>query len=265
MNIHKFYSISLKRQPYRRAAQIGALEVMGYPLDDLQFVDAYDFHDYDNEEFIDIAIEKGYLIYEKVKDFPEDSDFRRYDGCILLSDLLALEKIVEDDKPSIVLEDDAYFKVKYERLCLHLESLWNALPEPPEIVMLSFNPDISIHADCQTVPGTAGYFVGGAMANGFVATVFTPTGAARILDYHRHPDNQIHSMECCLQLPFGKHPNLYSVSKPDIFIGVSSLQGGSVQGMYEATSAGRTDAYLGFGRTLETNAARLRKYGLAKG
>jgi len=259
------YSISLDRQPYRRAAQIGALEVMGYPVDTkLEFLSAYDYHAYKNEEFIDIAIEKGYRIYEKVRDFPEDSDFKRYDGCILLSHLLGLERIVEDDKVGLVLEDDAYFKVRHEELALYLKNLWNVVPkdDEPEIVMLSCNPDLSIHPQREVVPGTAGYFVKGALANGFVATVFSPTGAARVLDYHKKPENQIHSMECCLQIPFGDL--VYSVSQPQRFVAVSCLQGGSVQAFYEATSGDRTDAYLGFARTLELNAAKLRKFKLAR-
>ena len=262
----KIFSTSLERQPYRRAAQIGAFDVMGYDVDKLlEFVPGYDFHDYANEEFIDIALDKGYLIYEKVKDFPEDSDFRRYDGCILLSQLVALEKIVELNKVSILVEDDAVFKISYEELKGKLQLLYRLLHEPPEIVMLRYYGE---SADCRkrpVVPGTDGFFVKGAIANNALANVFSPVGAARILDYHRQPENQIYSLECCLQIPFGDVEGMYSVSAPYDVTSVSPLQGGSVQSLYEVTSAGRTDKYLGFGNSLETNAARLRKFGLAKG
>ena len=243
----KIFSTSLERQPYRRAAQIGAFDVMGYDIERLlEFVQGYDFNTFANEEFIDIAIGKGYLIYEQVKTFPEDSDFRRYDGCILLSQLVALEKIVEFGKVAMLVEDDAVLKIPYEELQGKLELLTRLLHEPPEIVMLRYYGESPDCVARSVVPGTDGFFVQGAVANNAVANVFSPLGAARILDYHRQPGNQIYSLECCLQIPFGDADGMYSVSKPYDVVSTSSLQGGSVHAMYAATSAGRIEKYLGF-------------------
>lgn len=178
----KIISLNLKRQTFRKLAQIGALEVMGYPIENLDYEPAIDCR-MDFEKFVKHAA-RVFDFFKKLSgiDAPDTASIIAYGY------LKMIRKVIEKNKPMLLMEDDTFLTIKYDTLLEKLDDL-NRVVDDAEIILLSgyydFEGDTQV-SEPEAIDdfwGRGGH--GTRMWNSSAAVIYTPTGAQRLMDYYR--------------------------------------------------------------------------------
>ena len=205
MRIDKIFILTLKRQWWRRAFQVGALDVMGYPLSDLlEFVEGTDYDLYGNESWIQDAVNDGFSFFSEY----EHHHYIDYMGCMIWGQMRILRNILENNLTALVIEDDVLITLPYKELRFKLDMLHKNASPLPQCIMLSYRSGDGVR-NRPFVPNTNGLWVQGSRNSGHLINVYTPAFAKRIFDYYNNVLAQ-NTIENLLASEYEDEPWLYS-------------------------------------------------------
>ena len=233
--IDKILCISCEHQHYRRAAQITALQLGGYPLSQFEIVWGCHRHDYTDAELVDMFVAHGLGNYREVLTYPREHMMRTYSLSILESDVRALRQVVDEDLNAVVLHDDILLTLPYSEFVGEVSLLRQCVSDTPIFAQLLYNIDsLKPKRFTRFVKGHD-KFVHGSIGNSTSAYFVNPAGAAKLLealatlDVFTTFENFVHRYVYAQDW-------VYCVFHPHCFTTQSALQGDSVAMLFTEQS-----------------------------
>ena len=227
--IDKILCISSDHQPYRRAAQITALQLAGYPIDIFEIVWANHRSDWTDVELIEMMASHGLKNYRYALDEPIDHAMRNYTISCMEGHVRALLEVVERDINAIILEDDILLVMDYRTLTSKFRNLLNVAPDAG-VVLMTYDCNNVEERPFNIVKG-APDFVRGSLGLTQSAMFVTPFGASSLLESVsklERPSN----IEARIICEFSKYSWFYCVVHPNQMVTQSTLQGDSIAVLY---------------------------------
>ena len=206
--------INLARRPDRNTSIRSNLMRQGAPSYAIRRFLATDRDAYDSPDaLIDHAVEMGYPEFKACRGYRGIHQFLGY----MVSYFRALREISGSGMNVLLMEDDYHLSESYSDICDSFEEL----PHPVKFAMLGYNnhsEDLKTH-----LPVFNGTWQIGVPANGNSANIYTPEGAAFVLDQCRQKMDT--TPECVIQQISA--PGIYSRKLEKIAILSSPAMGKS--------------------------------------
>lgn len=240
--IDKILIISCEHQRYRRAGQIAALELGGYPLDKLEIIWGNHRNKYSDIELVDMLVQNGLTNHKAILDLPENNQMRYYSLSILEAHVRAFKIIASEKINAIILEDDILLKINYRDLTDKLEKLTDVVDVGICQLKYAYRGIGTIEHRKEVILKPvidAPDFAYGSFSNSSDFLFVTSMGAEKILDY-LSTTKQFCSIETHLPCYLYKEPWIFSVVSPESWHLQTHLQGDSIA-MWHTEKAELTD------------------------
>ena len=183
--------LTIENQEHRIHSLLGHIATIGFPVNigiietgHYRIINGKSYLDYDTPESLEKDILKdGYTQYEGGRDSKIFRDYHYI--CCEWSMLNCLKIIADSDKPSLLLENDAFFfGIDYEELALQWVNLiekvghWNL--NVAQLTVDRIEDDLS--GLMMERPKLTDFWAVGSRGQGQTANIYTPHGAQYILD-----------------------------------------------------------------------------------
>ena len=217
-------------RPYRRAAQITAIQLGHYPLKIFEVVWGNHTKDYSDSELVEMLIAHGLENHKAILD--PNTDHKLTGGALSLieANVRAFHQIRDQHINAVILEDDKILKMPYVELERKLTRLVARFVDDEGFVQLKYNPK-TVHdkISSQRILPVIGApdFTHGSIGCSQSALFVTPGGADRMLAYLAETDHYT-NIEKHLPEYLYSQPWVYSVIDSESIVVNSWLQGDSI-------------------------------------
>ena len=226
--IDKILCISCEHQPYRRAAQITALQLNGCPLEKFEIIWGNHRKDYSDVQLVEMLESHGLPNHRGVLDMPASHSMRHYSLSVHEANIRAFKQIEKEQINAILLQDDMLINVPFSKLEGKLRQL--AEKEDVGIVQLIYSSHSvgSTNNKNMIKPVIhAPDFIHGSIGSSESALYVTSKGASLILEYLAQTKT-FTSIEAHLPEHLYDEPWVFSVLAPNAFVTQTVLQGDSI-------------------------------------
>lgn len=175
--IHEILIMTLEATPHRKWGSIGALDARGFPMDRVEPVHGIDGLQYEtHEKLIKAAVADGFTFFAENRDFlsiPIPMAAGTWSAC------RALRHIVEEEKTTLLMEDDWIFNIDYDDIEQRLRAAEHKDTQIAVLFAKMFHGK-NYRYDIKPINE---YWVEGVPASAAAATLYTPDGAKLVLNH----------------------------------------------------------------------------------
>ena len=228
--IEQVHIISCEHQNYRRAGQLAMLDYFNYNLNIVEVIWGMHRDYHSEEEIVQSFVQMGAKhVANYSKEFPSNHALRQWSLSSWEVHMRSLVHIVENQKKTIVLEDDHYLTMDRQALSEILHRLQKAIKTEIGVVQLQNRGKKLNHLPVQPIEG-AEDFMHGSVRSSHTALFITPYGAEKLLEYLRDPKTP-QSIENGLPRLLHDKKWVFSTIEPSHFVFPSRVLCGDCIGM----------------------------------
>lgn len=228
--IEQVHIISCEHQNYRRAGQLAMLDYFNYKLDMVEVIWGMHRDYHSEEEIVQSFVQMGAKhVANYSKHHPPNHSVRNWSNSVCEVHMRSLVHIVQNQKNTVVLEDDHYLCMDRRALSDKLHGLQKTVDTEIGVIQLQNRGKKANDLPIQPIEG-AEDFMCGSVRSSHTALFITPYGAEKLLEYLRDPKTP-QSIENALPRLLHDKKWVFSTIEPSHFVFPSRVLCGDCIGM----------------------------------